>query len=70
MVEEATQEAGLPSEERPFRPHLTLARVRPPADVRSLVEQGDVGILRWTVTSFRVMSAVGSRYATHETFIL
>lgn len=36
VSEEAAQSAGLPVDERPFRPHLSLARVRPPADVRAL----------------------------------
>lgn len=68
-VEEASQDAGIPAEERPFRPHLTLARVRPPADVRALVAEADIGTgLTWRAGSFRVMSAVGSRYQTHETF--
>ncbi len=69
-VEEAAQRAGIAAEERPFRPHLTLARVRPPADVRSQVEDAAVGTLRWTATEFHVMSAVGSRYAIHESFPL
>ncbi len=37
-VEDAVQEAGFPAEERPFSPHLTLSRVRPPADVRALAD--------------------------------
>lgn len=38
-AEEAAVSAGLLPEERPFHPHLTLSRVRPPADVRRLVEE-------------------------------
>lgn len=38
-AEEAAISAGLLPEERPFHPHLTLARIRPPADVRDLVEE-------------------------------
>lgn len=34
IAEEAAQAAGLAPEDRPFRPHLTIARVRPPVDVR------------------------------------
>ena len=37
--ETAAQAAGLEPEGRPFHPHLTLSRIRPPFDVRSLVEQ-------------------------------
>lgn len=36
IAEEAAQSAGVAVEERPFHPHLTLSRVRPPTDVRSL----------------------------------
>ena len=36
VAEEAARMAGLEPEERPFHAHLTLARVRPPADVRDL----------------------------------
>lgn len=39
QAEEAALGAGLLPEERPFHPHLTLARVRPPADVRGLVAE-------------------------------
>ena len=38
LTEDAAVGAGLLPEERPFHPHLTLARIRPPADVRDLVE--------------------------------
>jgi len=37
-VEEAVGAAGLPPEDRPFRPHLTLSRIRPPRDVNLLLE--------------------------------
>ena len=39
QAEEAALGAGLVPEERPFHPHLTLSRIRPPADVRSLVDE-------------------------------
>ncbi len=38
-AEEAAQAAGLVAEERPFRPHLTLARVRPAVDVSDLIDE-------------------------------
>jgi 2'-5' RNA ligase len=37
-VEEAVEAAGFPPEDRPFRPHLTLSRIRPHQDVTALVE--------------------------------
>lgn len=39
VLEDAAQAAGLLPEERPFHPHLTLSRIRPPADVRDLLEE-------------------------------
>lgn len=69
-VEEAAQAAGLEPEERPYRPHLTVARVRPPADVRALVESEVIDGLGWKATSFEIMAAVGSRYRTFESFEL
>jgi len=70
-IEEATRTAGSPAEERPFRPHLTLARIRPPEDVRALLERGRrMPTLSWMADTFRVMSAVGSRYVVHESFNL
>jgi 2'-5' RNA ligase len=38
VVEEAVVSAGFMPEERPFHPHLTLSRIRPPQDVRDLLE--------------------------------
>jgi len=38
-AEEAALAAGLSPEERPFHPHLTLSRIRPPADVRDLMDE-------------------------------
>jgi 2'-5' RNA ligase len=36
-TEAALDDAGFPPEDRPFRPHLTIARIRPPEDVSRLV---------------------------------
>ena len=36
-VEEAVQRAGFAAEDRPFRLHLTLSRMRPDCDVRALL---------------------------------
>lgn len=43
--ETAAVQAGLEPEGRPFHPHVTLSRIRPPLDVRSLIdEMPDAGI--------------------------
>lgn len=66
-VDDAAVAAGLEAEERPYRPHLTLARVRPPADVRDLVDL-ELPRLTFTVAEYHVMAAVGGRYRRLETF--
>jgi RNA 2',3'-cyclic 3'-phosphodiesterase len=44
-AEAAARAAGFPAEERPYRPHLTVARIRPPADVTCAVERvGRTGV--------------------------
>lgn len=39
LAEDAAIASGLIPEERPFHPHVTLARIRPPADVRDLMDE-------------------------------
>lgn len=39
VVEDAARRAGFPAEERAFSPHLTLSRIRPPGDVRPVLER-------------------------------
>jgi 2'-5' RNA ligase len=73
-AEEAAQTAGLPAEERPFRPHLTLSRIRPQVDVSSLLEAfGDTGI-GWrceTMVVYRShLGSEGARYEPLEIFNL
>ncbi|MBN2112581.1 MAG: RNA 2',3'-cyclic phosphodiesterase [Acidimicrobiia bacterium] len=38
VVEEAVEAAGSPPEDRPFRSHLTLSRIRPDQDVTAVLE--------------------------------
>lgn len=38
-VEEAARRAGFPPERRPFAPHLTLSRLRDPADLRGVLHR-------------------------------
>jgi 2'-5' RNA ligase len=65
--ETAAQRAGFEPEDRPFHPHLTLSRIRPPVDIRTLVDdvppagvRVDVG----AVTLYR--SILGSGPARYE----
>ncbi len=37
-VAETCEGAGFDADERPFRPHVTVSRIRPPADLRALVD--------------------------------
>lgn len=37
VLESVARAVGFPAEDRPFRPHLTLARFRSPADLRPLL---------------------------------
>lgn len=69
-ADDAADVAGLGREERPFRPHLTVARARPPVDVRWLVDGAEEESLPFRVNEFHVMAAVGSRYRTFESFPL
>jgi 2'-5' RNA ligase len=68
ITEEAAQAAGLAPEDRPFRPHLTLARIRPPRDVHDLVDEALD--LRWRCHSIVVfqtrMDGGAARYEPLE----
>jgi len=72
--EEAAQAAGLPPEERPFRAHLSLSRIRPQVDVTDLIASfGDTGI-GWRCETMVVyqshLGSGGARYEPLETFDL
>ncbi|MEA1904222.1 MAG: RNA 2',3'-cyclic phosphodiesterase [Actinomycetota bacterium] len=72
VAEEAAQGAGLAPEERPYRPHLTLSRIRPPRDVHHLIEEPvSVG---WRCRSLVVYRSVpqkgGVKYEPLESFDL
>lgn len=72
IAEEAAVAAGLAAEERPFHPHVTLSRVRPPADVRDLEGVSvDVGWRCHEVVVYRSHLGGGpARYEPLETFEL
>ena len=65
--EEAARAAGLAPEERPFRPHLTLGRIRPPEDIRKLLESAEPLRLEWFCEAIVVYrSHLGGQNARYE----
>ncbi|MDF1595594.1 MAG: RNA 2',3'-cyclic phosphodiesterase [Acidimicrobiia bacterium] len=72
VVEEGVAGAGFPSEDRPFRAHLTLSRIRPPQDVSTLIAGTSpvrVRMLVDEVTLFRSHLEHGeTRYEVLESF--
>ena len=72
--EAACRDAGLDPAERPFVPHLTLARLRPPRDVRKLLDsfaEFTVPVRIDAVTLFRTSpTAGGVTYTALERFPL
>ena len=73
-VEEAVVAAGFPQEERPFRSHLTLSRIRPHQDVSRLLETAGSFDLAMTVDRVVVyrshLGRGGARYEEIEEFPL
>jgi 2'-5' RNA ligase len=73
-TEMALEDAGFPPEDRPFRPHLTIARIRPPEDV-SLVAGGEplptvpMQVDRITLFQSRLAPG-GARYEAIDEFLL
>ena len=74
VAEEAARSAGFEAEERPFRVHLTLSRVRPAEDVSDLVSGFPAVGLDWRCASIVVyqshLGRGGARYEALETFPL
>ncbi len=74
VVEEATVSAGFSPEERPFHPHLTLSRIRPPQDMCRLTKAMPVFPLIQSVTHLTVFESHLQRgpavYAPLERFAL
>lgn len=74
VVEECAVGAGLDGEERPFSPHLTLSRIRPPEDVSELISDAPEFGLGWECQELIVYrSHLGggpARYEPLETITL
>jgi 2'-5' RNA ligase len=73
-VETAVVAAGFPAEDRPFRPHLTLSRVRPHQDVGALLSTAETDGVSMPVTRVVVcrshLGRGGARYEEIEEFPL
>ena len=73
-IGEGLETAGLPGMDRPFRPHLTLSRIRPPLDVTTLVASCDPVGVAMVVDRLELMATrfeVGAtRYDVIESFEL
>lgn len=71
-TEDAAQAVGLKPEERPFQPHVTLARVRPQQDVAHLLEHRvDLAWKAKELVLFRTkMDAGRTTYERLESFAL
>jgi 2'-5' RNA ligase len=65
--EEAARAAGFEPEGRPFHPHLTISRMRPPENVRTLLDGESLGIAMdvTAVTLYRSILG-GNRPAEYE----
>jgi len=66
-TEEACAAAGLGREERPFRPHITVARIRPPRDLRPILAGSEPIDLAFAVNQVTVLrSHPGGRIPRYE----
>lgn len=74
QCEQACRDVGLEPEERPFVPHLTLARIRPQRDVRRLIDTFSDFSVRMSVDSVALMhgeqGSDGLRYVCDTEFSL
>ena len=74
QCEQVCRDVGLEPEERPFVPHLTLARIRPPRDVRRLIDAFSDFSVRLVVERMALMHGEersdGVRYVCDAEFLL
>ena len=67
VCEEAAVSVGFEPEDRPFHPHVTLSRIRPPVSVDGLIEQVGTFPLKMTVDRVTVYrSHLGRDGASYE----
>lgn len=73
-VNEEVDHAGFGLEERPYVAHLTLSRIRPPHDLRPLVNNGSEAGIQMAVDGFALyrshLGRGGARYEVLERFSL
>jgi len=73
-VAEAVEAAGIQPEDRPFSAHLTLSRIRPHQDIRSVVDRPPFDDVSWTVGEVDVfrshLGSGGPRYERLERIML
>ena len=65
QCETVCRDVGMEPEERPFRPHLTLARIRPPQDVRRLIGAFGEFSVRVAVKELSLMTGRRDRDGLH-----
>ncbi len=78
IAEEGAAGLGLARDDKPFHPHITLARVRKPGDThaltRAMAEETDVDLGAFTVTAVSLFSSElsqsGPRHTRIEEFLL
>ena len=73
-VDAALEIAGFPPEDRPFRPHLTISRLRPEEDLREVVGEGwrcdvPMGVTRLSVFQSR-LGRGGAKYRVLDEYPL
>ena len=73
-LDEALAPLGFAAEKRAFTPHLTLARLKSPADARPFLEDVSFASDPWLVTDIHLyrshLSPKGARYEIVETCVL
>lgn len=62
-VDQVCASAGLGHEDRPFQPHVTVARLRPPVDMRRMIDEAPLVDLRTAVDAVTVFRSRPGRGA-------